>query len=89
MSLPQPPHSPTSSTLSRLAAGCVSLASAVGRAILSLGLILLYYGVFTPVGFLLRLFGRDELEMRHHANRTTYWKPKSADDGLQVERARS
>lgn len=89
MSLPQPPYSPTSSTLSGLAAGSLTVISAVGRAILSLALLFLYYGVFTPVGFLLRLMGRDELEMRHHPNRTTYWTPKSVDDGLRVGRARS
>lgn len=39
-------------------------------------LALLYYGVFTPIGLLMRACGRDPLDRRFEPNATTYWKPR-------------
>jgi hypothetical protein len=38
----------------------------------------LYYGVFTPVGFFFRLAGRDPLELKRPAGKSTYWVTKPA-----------
>lgn len=45
--------------------GFMAVALAVGRAVFRLALPFLYYGVFTPLGYLLRLMGRDVLALRH------------------------
>ncbi len=41
----------------------------------------LFYGLFTPVGLLFRLVGRDALGIRRRPDRETYWedKPTAAD----------
>jgi hypothetical protein len=44
-------------------------------------LAILFYGLFTPIGLVFRLFGRDALQLRQPTNGTTYWQPKvTADD---------
>jgi hypothetical protein len=53
------------------------LAFPVGWCISTVMLAVLFYGVFTPVGLLFRLVGRDVLARRRPAV-TTYWKPKLA-----------
>ena len=35
----------------------------------------IYFGLFVPMGLVMRVFGRDELRLRVKA-RQTYWKPK-------------
>jgi hypothetical protein len=35
-----------------------------------------YFGVFTPIGWLLRLSGRDPMERQWDRAATTYWKPR-------------
>ena len=37
-----------------------------------------FYGVFTPIGLLLRLSGRDTLGLRPNPGRLTYWSPNPA-----------
>jgi hypothetical protein len=41
----------------------------------------LYYGIFTPVGLIFKLIGRDALARRSRPGQLTYWesKPMSAD----------
>ena len=68
----------------RLHVGFMTIASAIGRAIFGVALLLLYYVVFTPLGLLLRLLGRDALDLRNRPNQATYWKPKSDSDGLRA-----
>src|SRR5207302_1291798 len=36
----------------------------------------LFYGLFTPVGLVFRLLGRDVLLLRRSTDRETYWMPK-------------
>ncbi|RMG39897.1 MAG: hypothetical protein D6725_04475 [Planctomycetota bacterium] len=44
-------------------------------------LAVVFYGVITPVGLLLRAFGYDPLQRRFDPDATTYWVPRSnADD---------
>jgi hypothetical protein len=38
----------------------------------------LYYGLFTPVGWLFRLAGRDALMLRPQPGRESYWLPRPA-----------
>ena len=40
-------------------------------------LCMLFFTVFTPLGLLFRLFGRDVLGLRHEPDRTTYWSDKT------------
>ena len=39
---------------------------------------LIFFGLFTPYGLVMRLFGRDELHIRIN-NMNTYWKNRSDD----------
>jgi len=39
-------------------------------------LALVYYGVFTPIGLIQRLFGRDALRRRPAPSATTYWQAR-------------
>ena len=41
-------------------------------------LAVLYYGVFTPLGLLLRLLGRDALRLRPCPQQASYWAEKPA-----------
>lgn len=54
----------------------------IGWVISHLVLAILYFGVLTPIGLTLRLFGRDPLTRRWDRGATTYWTPHrgSADD---------
>ena len=54
----------------------MKLAFVLGWVNTRLILILLFYLVFFPVSVLLRLFGKDPLELRIEKNKTTYWKKK-------------
>ena len=38
--------------------------------------IVMYFGVFAPIGFLLRATGHDPLERRFRPDAKSYWKPK-------------
>jgi hypothetical protein len=51
-------------------------------------LILLYFLVFTPIGLLLRLFGKDLLNRRRDPSAATYWidKEKETFDPKRYER---
>jgi hypothetical protein len=44
-------------------------------------LAVIFYGVFTPVGLLFRLIGRDALQRRLEPNAVTYWQPKRQPTG--------
>jgi hypothetical protein len=50
----------------------------IGWVVSRVVLALVYYGVFTPVGLVFRLIGRDPLELREPKSADTYWKPKPA-----------
>ena len=51
------------------------LAFPIGFAVSWIALAILLYGVFTPIGLLFRLFGRDPLMRRRPASRDSYWTP--------------
>jgi hypothetical protein len=56
--------------------GWMVVAFPIGWAVSFALLAALYYGLFTPVGLLFRLAGRDRLALRRPAERASYWEPK-------------
>jgi hypothetical protein len=52
------------------------LAFPIGWTISQLIVALLYYGLFTPIGIVFRLIGRDPLHRTHRPGIPTYWSPK-------------
>lgn len=57
----------------------MALALVLGRLISPLVLGALYYFVFTPVGILARLFGKDFLQKKRQPDAPTYWQKKAPD----------
>jgi saxitoxin biosynthesis operon SxtJ-like protein len=55
----------------------------IGWVVSRVMLAVLFYGVFTPLGLAMRLAGRDVLQLRRPAGRTTYWVPKPAATDLR------
>jgi len=51
-------------------------------------LLFIYYFIFTPIGLLMRLFGRDALHLKKSSfPKNTYWLDhKSLDDKSEYER---
>ena len=59
------------------------LAFPIGFVVSWIALALLFYGVFTPVGLVFRLAGRDALARRRRAGAPqTYWVPRTETVGL-------
>jgi hypothetical protein len=56
--------------------GCTVLTFPIGWVMARLLLGVLYYVIFTPLGLLFHLFGRDVLYLRRQAERETFWMPK-------------
>jgi hypothetical protein len=56
--------------------GWMVVAFPIGWTISTLMLVLLYYGMVTPVGLVFRWIGRDALCLRPRSNRQTWWVPK-------------
>jgi hypothetical protein len=48
----------------------------IGWVVSTLLLVVVFYGVFTPIALLFRLMGRDALERRFRPDRDSYWEPK-------------
>ena len=61
--------------------GCMRLTRPVGEAVSRVLLMCLFYGLFTPLALVFRLFGRDALRRRRRAGLATYWltKPRTTD----------
>jgi hypothetical protein len=56
----------------------------IGWLVSQVVLLVMYYGVFTPIGFLMRLRGRDLLGLRANPQVQTYWRPKREE--IEVRR---
>jgi len=52
------------------------ITSAIGEFITSLLLAIIYYIVITPIGILVRLFGKDPLDKKIETDRDSYWADK-------------
>jgi hypothetical protein len=48
----------------------------IGWAVSTLLLVVLFYGLFTPIALLFRLLGRDAMARRFQPDRESYWEPK-------------
>jgi hypothetical protein len=55
----------------------------IGWIVSNVLLAVLFYGLFTPIGLLFRLFGRDALQLRRPERATTYWSPKPMPTDLR------
>ncbi len=53
----------------------IHLAFPIGWVISHTAMALIYYLVFTPIGLIMRLFGRDPMERRFDRGAETYWTP--------------
>lgn len=42
-------------------------------------LFLLFYGVFTPIGFIMRLFGKQFLDLKLDKEKSTYWNYRATE----------
>ena len=51
----------------------------IGKAVNPLILGIIYFGIFTPVGIMMRIFGRDELRLKLKKRRS-YWRKRKAND---------
>jgi hypothetical protein len=63
--------------------GLMALTWPIGWVVSHALLAALYYGLFTPLGLLFRLSGRDALARRPRAGMPTYWAPKRAPADVQ------
>ena len=54
--------------------GWMAAAFPIGWTVSHVLLAVLYYGVFTPIGLVFRVMGRDRLERRLDRQAPTYWK---------------
>jgi hypothetical protein len=70
----------------RRAIGYRLLQSAV-RSLTLPALLVLFYGLVTPLAVVLRLAGRDRLRLRRDAQQSSYWAARTAVD-RQVEMTR-
>ena len=52
----------------------------IGWVVSKVILAVLFYGLFTPIGLLFRLLGRDPLARRRRRDLSTYWTPKALPD---------
>lgn len=57
--------------------GWMVAAFPVGWLVSRLMIALIFYGVFTPIGLVMRAFGRDALERRWRPELSSYWSPKA------------
>ena len=55
----------------------MKLAQVLNRIVSPLVLGLMFFGVFTPVGLLMRLFGRDAMKRQFDRDARTYWENRS------------
>ncbi len=53
--------------------GATILAFPIGWVVTLVMLAIMFYLILTPVGWLMRLRGRDELQLRSEPERTSYW----------------
>jgi hypothetical protein len=44
---------------------------------------IMFFAVFTPIGLLFRLIGRDPLHLRRDPSRETFWSAKPAPSNLR------
>lgn len=56
--------------------GLMLAAAPIGMVVGEIAMLLIFLGVFLPIGLIFRLLGRDALQLKIDKNATTYWQPK-------------
>jgi hypothetical protein len=56
--------------------GWMALVSPIGWLVSHLVLVLIFYGLITPLALVMRLFGRDRLERRFPSEAASLWSPR-------------
>jgi len=56
--------------------GLMMVATPIGLVIGELAMVLIYFGVFLPIGLAFRLLGRDALRLKRDRESATYWQDK-------------
>lgn len=54
----------------------IKLGILLGKVVSPIALGVLFYGVFTPIGVMLRLVGKDPLRLKNDPNAASYWIPR-------------
>ena len=63
--------------------GWMVLAFPIGWTVSQVMLLLMFFGLFTPIGLVFRLIGRDPLQRARPSGRESYWDPKPAPTDLR------
>ncbi len=58
------------------------VATPIGLAIGELSMLLIYYGLFVPIGLAFRLVRRDALQMKFDRDTCSYWQPVEKPKGV-------
>lgn len=67
-------------TIQPVFVGASLLTLPIGLVVGEVVLLVIFFGLFAPMGLLFRLIGRDALQRRIDRNATTYWQPKRQPD---------
>ena len=62
--------------------GAMTASYHVGQVTGRVLLVVFFFTLVTPIGWLLRLFGKDLLQLRRLPHRATYWEPARPDTSL-------
>ncbi|MEM8665995.1 MAG: hypothetical protein AAGG48_00660 [Planctomycetota bacterium] len=60
--------------------GLMIIATPIGWVIGELSMLLIYIGLFVPIGFVFRITGRDALNRKIDRDRESYWETKRSPD---------
>jgi hypothetical protein len=63
--------------------GWMILAFPIGWTVSQVMLAVIFYGLFTPIGLVFRIMGRDPLERTRQSNRESHWKAKPTPTDLK------
>lgn len=63
--------------------GWMVLAFPIGWTVSQIMLLVMFFGLFAPIGLVFRLAGRDPLQRGPSARRASYWAPKPAPADLK------
>jgi hypothetical protein len=67
----------------RIYVGWMILAFPIGWTVSQVMLAVMFFGLFTPLGLVFRLLGRDPLHRTRRPERESYWTPKPAPTDLR------
>ena len=69
-------------TIAWLYATVSAVTQPIGRVLSEVMLLILYFGVVTPIAVLCRLAGRDRLQRRFNRGNASYWVPRRSSSDL-------